>query len=509
MTYSSPTGDKNPEGDPTVEVRPRNDNSNPQQGTGGVMGKGTETVKGIEKVKDKEKEMVEEKGVNLPGKPLPELSPVLLSDNEGTASDNLSVTNLKTSSSNNKTQIVKKDCRKLFVGGLPADVTDKEFSEFFGQFGVVLDSVVMYDRETHRSRGFGFVTFQDPDVAARLLSMGHGLDHGNANEDKKSQPSTPITQQQPKVGRLEMRGKICEVKAAEPKESRLSRNRPQFAGQMAIAAGSTVKNANGNNSTNIRHSVDSHSHRTPKGFGVPDESMSGAPAGVAMGVVPGAGHLAPNGAPLSFSYPPHYSSHDISGVIGPHGHGGPSSYYHPSLHGMHPNAHNVGHYMGTPLYNQMVFPFHHGEMAQAHHNGVFMVPPPVFGTHMADGFGMYMDGSIVEGHQHFLPPHHNPYWNMMHHQHHHLQVHHSVSTHHPSQHGPSHGVHHHRQHAQHPQQPMHSNNNINNVPYHSVSSTPAQSSVMHRATTGTLGKQDEKNFTKENKNEEKVTSSVA
>lgn len=78
------------------------------------------------------------------------------------------------------------DDRKLFVGGLPPDgtinrlmcirckalvftislffwkVTSEEFRLFFEQFGETLDSVVMFDRETKNSRGFGFVTFVDP-----------------------------------------------------------------------------------------------------------------------------------------------------------------------------------------------------------------------------------------------------------------------------------------------------------------------------------------------------------
>jgi len=54
------------------------------------------------------------------------------------------------------------DDRKLFVGGLPPDVTSEEFRLFFEQFGAILDSVVMFDRETKNSRGFGFVTFADP-----------------------------------------------------------------------------------------------------------------------------------------------------------------------------------------------------------------------------------------------------------------------------------------------------------------------------------------------------------
>ncbi len=38
-------------------------------------------------------------------------------------------------------------------------VTDHGFLDFFQQFGGVIDSVVMVDRVTKRSRGFGFVTF--------------------------------------------------------------------------------------------------------------------------------------------------------------------------------------------------------------------------------------------------------------------------------------------------------------------------------------------------------------
>lgn len=40
-------------------------------------------------------------------------------------------------------------------------MTDEEFLEFFSQFGTVVDAKVMFDRDTGRSRGFGFVTFED------------------------------------------------------------------------------------------------------------------------------------------------------------------------------------------------------------------------------------------------------------------------------------------------------------------------------------------------------------
>lgn len=111
----------------------------------------------------------------------------------------------------------KKDSRKLFVGGLPADVTANEFLEYFEQFGEVVDSVVMFDRDTHRSRGFGFVTFLDAEVANRLLKTGR-TEEGNGD-------GTAEDADAPLVGRLVMRGKTCEVKAAEPKESSRSYRR--------------------------------------------------------------------------------------------------------------------------------------------------------------------------------------------------------------------------------------------------------------------------------------------
>mmetsp|Transcript_119772 Transcript_119772/g.346187 ORF Transcript_119772/g.346187 Transcript_119772/m.346187 type:complete len:426 (-) Transcript_119772:20-1297(-) len=48
---------------------------------------------------------------------------------------------------------------KLFVGGLKQDVTTEELRRYFSKYGVVTDAVVMVDRRTNRSRGFGFVRF--------------------------------------------------------------------------------------------------------------------------------------------------------------------------------------------------------------------------------------------------------------------------------------------------------------------------------------------------------------
>ncbi len=46
---------------------------------------------------------------------------------------------------------------KLFVAGLPYDMDDAELEEFFDKFGTVISAKVSMDRETGKSRGFGFV----------------------------------------------------------------------------------------------------------------------------------------------------------------------------------------------------------------------------------------------------------------------------------------------------------------------------------------------------------------
>ena len=49
---------------------------------------------------------------------------------------------------------------RLFVGGLPYSITEDDLSRIFGAHGPVKDTVVVMDKETGRSRGFGFVEFE-------------------------------------------------------------------------------------------------------------------------------------------------------------------------------------------------------------------------------------------------------------------------------------------------------------------------------------------------------------
>jgi len=51
--------------------------------------------------------------------------------------------------------------KKLYVGNLAWGVTDEELQNLFSEFGSVASAVVITDRETGRSRGFGFVELED------------------------------------------------------------------------------------------------------------------------------------------------------------------------------------------------------------------------------------------------------------------------------------------------------------------------------------------------------------
>ncbi|XP_029551913.1 cold-inducible RNA-binding protein B isoform X1 [Salmo trutta] len=67
---------------------------------------------------------------------------------------------------------------KLFVGGLSFDTNEQSLEDVFSKYGQISEVVVIKDRETQRSRGFGFVTFENPDEAkdAMLAMNGKSLD---------------------------------------------------------------------------------------------------------------------------------------------------------------------------------------------------------------------------------------------------------------------------------------------------------------------------------------------
>ena len=65
---------------------------------------------------------------------------------------------------------------KLYVGNLAFATTADELRDHFSQFGAVEDSFVASDRETGRSRGFGFVTFTENAAGENAIASTNGQD---------------------------------------------------------------------------------------------------------------------------------------------------------------------------------------------------------------------------------------------------------------------------------------------------------------------------------------------
>ncbi|KAL8243350.1 hypothetical protein R6Q59_009608 [Mikania micrantha] len=92
--------------------------------------------------------------------------------------------------------------KKIFVGGLPSNITESDFKNYFDQFGTITDVVVMYDHNTQRPRGFGFITYDSEEAVDRVL---YKIFH-------------------------ELNGKMVEVKRAVPKELSPGPNRSPLIG---------------------------------------------------------------------------------------------------------------------------------------------------------------------------------------------------------------------------------------------------------------------------------------
>jgi RNA recognition motif-containing protein len=64
--------------------------------------------------------------------------------------------------------------KKLFIGGLSWGTTDSDLRKAFAVFGEITEAKVITDRDTGRSRGFGFVTLAQDEDAKTAISKMHG-----------------------------------------------------------------------------------------------------------------------------------------------------------------------------------------------------------------------------------------------------------------------------------------------------------------------------------------------
>ena len=85
--------------------------------------------------------------------------------------------------------------RKLFVGGLPYRTTGDELRDAFAQAGEVASASIVTDRETGRSRGFGFVEMANDDEATAAIEMWNGKELDGrkltVNEARPMEPRAP------------------------------------------------------------------------------------------------------------------------------------------------------------------------------------------------------------------------------------------------------------------------------------------------------------------------------
>lgn len=81
---------------------------------------------------------------------------------------------------------------KLFVGSLPYSMTDDDLSALFADFGQVVSAKVIIDRDTNRSKGFGFVEFDDDAAAKAAIDKLNNSEVGGrtivVNEARPQEP---------------------------------------------------------------------------------------------------------------------------------------------------------------------------------------------------------------------------------------------------------------------------------------------------------------------------------
>ncbi|KAK9404120.1 cold-inducible RNA-binding protein-like [Crotalus adamanteus] len=63
---------------------------------------------------------------------------------------------------------------KLFIGGLSFDTNEQNLEQLFSPYGDIAGGVVVKDRETQRSRGFGFITYCHPEDAKDAMRAMNG-----------------------------------------------------------------------------------------------------------------------------------------------------------------------------------------------------------------------------------------------------------------------------------------------------------------------------------------------
>ena len=81
--------------------------------------------------------------------------------------------------------------KKIYVGNLPWSATDSSIRDLFARHGEVISARVITDRDTGRSRGFGFVEVEEADATAVISSMNGKDVSGRQLTVNEARPKEP------------------------------------------------------------------------------------------------------------------------------------------------------------------------------------------------------------------------------------------------------------------------------------------------------------------------------
>merc|ERR1711955_61674 len=89
--------------------------------------------------------------------------------------------NLRVDHANRKMNEERSEMRSVFVGNLPYRCSEEQLTEVFSEAGPVASIRIVYDRETGRSKGFGYCEFQDESGAHNALRKLNGYEFQGRN----------------------------------------------------------------------------------------------------------------------------------------------------------------------------------------------------------------------------------------------------------------------------------------------------------------------------------------
>lgn len=91
---------------------------------------------------------------------------------------------------------------KIYVGNLAFSITNETLADKFAQYGTVQSAKIVIDRDTNRSKGFGFVEMSNAGEASEAISALNGSEFGGRQMNvSEAKPMAPRENSRPQGGR--------------------------------------------------------------------------------------------------------------------------------------------------------------------------------------------------------------------------------------------------------------------------------------------------------------------